>query len=212
MARGKRATTRVVYQTKVTLKESRPPIWRRMQVASDTTLTKLHHILQRVMGWEGSPLYQFVVGGMVYGGPRMLGDLDAKDARTGTLETSYGARSSSSSMSTTSGIAGNTSCSSKRYCPWTRGNATRSASRANAPVPPRIAGASGATRVFWKRSTIRNTPNTRRCWHGWGASLIRMPLIWTRLIRRSNASHSLRWGEGSDNFADHNSLALRPTV
>jgi hypothetical protein len=54
MARAKRATTPVVYQIKVILKGSRPPIWRRIQVTSDTTLARLHRILQRVMGWEGS--------------------------------------------------------------------------------------------------------------------------------------------------------------
>ena len=85
MARTPRATTRVMYQIKVTLKGSKPPIWRRMQITSDTTLAKLHRILQRVMGWEGSHLYQFVTGGIAYGDPSMLGELDAEDARTVTL-------------------------------------------------------------------------------------------------------------------------------
>src|SRR5262249_18002852 len=77
MARTQRATTRVVYQIKVTLKGSKPPIWRRMQITSDTTLVQLHRILQRVMGWEGSHLYQFVTGGIAYGDPSMLGEWDA---------------------------------------------------------------------------------------------------------------------------------------
>jgi len=63
MARAKRSTTGVVYQVKVTLRGSKPPIWRRMQVTSETTLAQLHPILQRVMGWEGYHLYRFVVGG-----------------------------------------------------------------------------------------------------------------------------------------------------
>jgi hypothetical protein len=75
-----------VYQIKVTLKGSRPPIWHRMQVTSATTLGQLHRILQRVMGWEGSHLYQFVIGGIAYGDPGMLGELDAEDARTVTLD------------------------------------------------------------------------------------------------------------------------------
>jgi len=50
MARTQRSTTPVVYQIKVTLKGSKPPIWRRMQVTRATTLEQLHHILQRVMG------------------------------------------------------------------------------------------------------------------------------------------------------------------
>ena len=61
MAGTPRTTTRVVYQIKVTLKGSKPPIWRRMQITNDTTLVQLHRILQRVMGWEGSHLYQFVI-------------------------------------------------------------------------------------------------------------------------------------------------------
>lgn len=87
MTRATRATPRVVYQIKVTLKGSKPPIWRRMQVTSETTLVKLHRMLQRVMGWEGSHLYQFVIGGIAYGDPGMLGELDVKDARTVTLDT-----------------------------------------------------------------------------------------------------------------------------
>ena len=38
-----------VYQLKVTLKRSRPPIWRRIQVADNTTLAGLYRILQIVM-------------------------------------------------------------------------------------------------------------------------------------------------------------------
>jgi hypothetical protein len=76
MTRATRATTRVVYQIKVTLKGSKPPIWRRMQVASETTLAQLHHILQCVMGWEGSHLHQFVIGGITYGEPEILGELE----------------------------------------------------------------------------------------------------------------------------------------
>jgi Plasmid pRiA4b ORF-3-like protein len=87
MARAKRSTTCVVYQIKVTLKGSKPPIWRRMQVTSETTLAQLHGILQRVMGWESYHLYQFVVGGMEYGDPRMLEEMESEDARRVSLAT-----------------------------------------------------------------------------------------------------------------------------
>jgi hypothetical protein len=87
MARVKRSTTCVVYHIKVTLKGSKPPIWRRIQVAGETTLVQLHRILQRVMGWEGYHLYQFVVGGIEYGDPSILEEMEGEDARMVTLAT-----------------------------------------------------------------------------------------------------------------------------
>jgi hypothetical protein len=58
-----------VYQLKVTLKNSKPPIWRRIQVGSDINLYRLHQILQVVMGWTDSHLHQFIVHGEYYGTP-----------------------------------------------------------------------------------------------------------------------------------------------
>jgi Plasmid pRiA4b ORF-3-like protein len=87
MARTQRSTTRVVYQIKVTLKGIKPPVWRRIQVGSETTLAQLHRMLQRVMGWEGYHLYRFAVGGLEYGDPRMLEEMEGEDARRVTLAT-----------------------------------------------------------------------------------------------------------------------------
>jgi hypothetical protein len=58
-----------IYQIKVTLCESKPPIWRRILVPSEITLAKLHRILQAVMGWYDAHLHQFIVGGVYYGVP-----------------------------------------------------------------------------------------------------------------------------------------------
>jgi hypothetical protein len=55
-----------IYQLKITLKGSDPPIWRRIQVP-DCTLGELHEILQVVMGWENSHLHQFDIRGKRYG-------------------------------------------------------------------------------------------------------------------------------------------------
>ena len=85
MARTKRPTEPVVYQIKVTLRGSKPPIWRRFQVASNTSLVQLHRILQRVMGWEDYHLHQFVVDGIMYGSADMTGDLDTVDEKAVTL-------------------------------------------------------------------------------------------------------------------------------
>lgn len=58
-----------IYQIKVTLKHSRPPIWRRIQVPSTINLAKLHDILQIVMGWEDYHLHMFTIDGADYGHP-----------------------------------------------------------------------------------------------------------------------------------------------
>lgn len=58
-----------VYQLKITLKDSKPPIWRRLLVPGDTTLARLHRIIQEAMGWWDYHLHQFIVGGVYYGEP-----------------------------------------------------------------------------------------------------------------------------------------------
>src|SRR5918999_2773688 len=108
-------------------------------------------------------------------------------------------------MSTISGIAGNTSCASKRRCRGKGASATPSASPANVPAHPRIVVACGDMLIFWKRFTIQSTLSMTRCWNGWGASSIRMPLIWRRSTRNYKASHNLKRGYGNENFAEHRS-------
>ena len=56
-----------IYQIKVTLKSSKPPIWRRIQVPCNITLEEMHRILQAVMGWWDYHLHQFIVGRTYYG-------------------------------------------------------------------------------------------------------------------------------------------------
>jgi hypothetical protein len=59
-----------IYQIKVTLDESKPPIWRRILVRSDITLEELHNVIQAVMmGWADYHLHQFIVGETYYGVP-----------------------------------------------------------------------------------------------------------------------------------------------
>ena len=51
-----------LYQLKITLKWSKPPIWRRVVVRADMTLDRLHHVIQIAMGWTNSHLHQFIAG------------------------------------------------------------------------------------------------------------------------------------------------------
>jgi hypothetical protein len=78
-----------VYQLKVTLRDIRPPIWRRIQVTSDTNLQRLHQILQTVMGWYGGHLHEFNFFGDTYSDPEgMEGEvLDERKVTLGQLIT-----------------------------------------------------------------------------------------------------------------------------
>ncbi len=60
---------RSIYQLKVTLKYSSPPIWRRLQIASTDSLEDVHIALQIVMGWTNNHLHQFVKDRVCYGIP-----------------------------------------------------------------------------------------------------------------------------------------------
>jgi hypothetical protein len=76
-----------IFQIKVMLRGSQPLIWRRIQARSDTTLAKLHRILQCVMGWEDAHLHRFVIHGACYGVPEEdeRGARKTRDERRYTL-------------------------------------------------------------------------------------------------------------------------------
>ncbi len=56
-----------LFQLKITLKWSKPPIWRRVVVGSDMKLDRLHRVIQIVMGWTNSHMHHFIVGRTFYG-------------------------------------------------------------------------------------------------------------------------------------------------
>lgn len=69
MSRSRTRAEARVFQLKVTLRGSKPPIWRRIQVIDGTTLGELHDILQVAMGWEDCHLHQFTIDRVNYGEP-----------------------------------------------------------------------------------------------------------------------------------------------
>ena len=71
-----------LYQFRVALKGSEPAIWRRFQVRKETTLLKLHRVLQIVMGWQNCHLHEFRIGGLSFGEPFPEEDSDIIDERT----------------------------------------------------------------------------------------------------------------------------------
>lgn len=69
MPKRKKSAFGHIYQMKVTLRGSKPPIWRRIEVSDTITLQGLHEIIQITMGWQGYHLHQFTVDGIEYGVP-----------------------------------------------------------------------------------------------------------------------------------------------
>jgi hypothetical protein len=76
-----------IHQLLVSLDEIEPPIWRRLLVPSNTTLARLHDIIQAAFDWTGSHSHQFVVGEERYSRPEE-GEEDPgiRDSRRVTVE------------------------------------------------------------------------------------------------------------------------------
>ena len=77
-----------LFQFKITLLGSEPPIWRRIQI-QDCTLDKLHEYIQTAMGWTNSHLHQFKIKGQRYSDPSLFDDdfddLECEDSTTTML-------------------------------------------------------------------------------------------------------------------------------
>lgn len=58
-----------VFQLKVTLLDTKPPIWRRVLVDGASTLDHVHEVIQAAFGWWNYHLHEFEVGRTRYGVP-----------------------------------------------------------------------------------------------------------------------------------------------
>lgn len=63
-----------IYQIKITLMYTTPPIWRRVLVPAGMTMEQLHNVVQAAMGWEHSHLHDFRIGNKRFGEPDPYGD------------------------------------------------------------------------------------------------------------------------------------------
>ena len=68
-----RSTYSNIYQFKISLKEIKPVIWRRIQVPENYTFWDLHVAIQDSMGWWDSHLHSFVVKNPVTGKKEEIG-------------------------------------------------------------------------------------------------------------------------------------------
>lgn len=51
-----------IIQLKITLLNTKPPIWRRILIPKSFTFEELHNTIQVVMGWENYHLHEFNIG------------------------------------------------------------------------------------------------------------------------------------------------------
>ena len=136
----KKKPTRLLYQLKVTLIDSKPAIWRRIQV-KDCTLDKLHEHIQTAMGWTNSHLHHFDIDGQLYGDPELMEEnfheMNYRDS-TITLLSDVRARGRQAASvqvrDTTSAIRGSTRSCSRAVRSRRRARSTRCAWRANVPA------------------------------------------------------------------------------
>jgi hypothetical protein len=185
----KARATLSIYQFKITLLGSKPPIWRRIQIP-DCTLDKLHEHIQTAMGWTNSHLHQFEIKGKRYGDPELLND---------------GFEDSECFDSTKTNLSDILPKTRKRFAlkyeydfgdgwehevysraarPPIPSRNTRCAWKASGPARQRTAAGFGATAISSKRSAIPSTMNTRACWSGSGAGSTRTSSIRSRRRRR----------------------------
>jgi hypothetical protein len=85
-----------IYQLKITLSEIAPPIWRRLHVPAEASLTQLHEVIQVAFGWLDYHPHQYIVDGQHIGvpDPEYADEMPPmKDERDATLRDILGAKS-----------------------------------------------------------------------------------------------------------------------
>lgn len=58
-----------IARIRIELQDIEPRIWRRVDVPLSSTLMALNDIIQLVIGWRGAHLFEFHIGGKIYGDP-----------------------------------------------------------------------------------------------------------------------------------------------
>jgi pRiA4b ORF-3-like protein len=70
-----------IHRLKVTLRQVKPPVWRRIEVPSNTKLSELAVILEAAIGWYGDHLHAFEAGGVSYQPRREIDEFDRQFSR-----------------------------------------------------------------------------------------------------------------------------------
>lgn len=95
---GQAESGAAVYRFRITLRETQPEIWRRVET-KDVTLEKLHGLIQTSMGWTNSHLHCFMIGDKRYAAPQFiensfddLGETSYAGVRVSDLVSEHGTR------------------------------------------------------------------------------------------------------------------------
>jgi hypothetical protein len=192
-------SARVILQLRAVLRDISPLIWRRLLVPSDTTIARLHSVLQVAFSWEDMHLHRFEIRGREYGVSREGGaffETDARKVRIGDLKLRRMERFTyeydfGDSWVTTSGL--------KRHCRSIQPSATRSVLQGSAPRRQRTAAGqapswriAGSTRPWVAVIRVRNLKDSLMTWMRTSG---RSPAATTQVnsIDGRSIGYSLRW-------------------
>ena len=161
-----------IYQLKVTLKHSKPPIWRRIQVRADVTLYDLHEIIQIAMGWTDSHLHQFMANDVYYGEPNPDFGFDVANERRVRLHELVSEVKDKILYEYDFGDGWEHGIVLEKVPePEPNGSYPRCIS-GRRQCPPEDVGGIWGYYHFWKRSSRKVTRSTRNTWSGSMASSI----------------------------------------
>ena len=108
----KTSTSMNIITLKVTLRGTKPPVWRRLVMPGTMTLGDLHRAIQAAIGWHDGHLHAFDIGGEQYGDRHSVDDV--ADENRVTLNGLLRSRSSASPTPMTSATIGSTRSHSKK--------------------------------------------------------------------------------------------------
>ncbi|MGH3346530.1 MAG: plasmid pRiA4b ORF-3 family protein [Nocardioides sp.] len=73
------------FRVRLDLHGAKPPVWRRLELAGDLTLPRVHDVIQAAMGWTNSHLHRFRTG-HDHRSPYFVTSFDLDEGDDGTLE------------------------------------------------------------------------------------------------------------------------------
>jgi hypothetical protein len=162
-----------------------PPIWRRLLVGSDITLSGLHDLLQLAMGWTNSHMHEFQFRGQCYGSndpERGLAEgIDERKVRLNQLLVRVGAKIV---YTYDFGDSWEHAIVLEKCLPVDPNMAYPACTGGRGACPPEDCGGVGGSIICWRHYRIPVTRNTKNSLNGRAKTTIRED----SLSRQSTAS------------------------